>query len=222
MQAGINAWDVFLQPFQTRPSFSPLCAMQRLMPVNLRLRPSSSAFHWVWQLGGGGREMRMVGGWWGRVIPPPFPGRLLLGGSSLYQGPEFFSRGSFHMAPSLGFTVFSRVVQLPISGPVSSLFSLNTAHVIVKHHLLKRPWHSTGMHRLSFVLFLLLVALEEENLNHWTTRRVPECINYFFCQDPRWRSYGSSVWHLWPLYVCPLLTVLKIKGQYYCSNCISL
>ena len=67
------------------------------------------------------------------------PGRLLQRGNSLYQGPEFLSGGSVHIAPSLAFSVFSRVVKPPISGPVSSLFSLNTAHIIVNHPFLNSP-----------------------------------------------------------------------------------
>ena len=81
------------------------------------------------------------------------PGRFLQGGNSLYQGTEFFSGGSFHMVPSLGFSVFSRVVQLPISGPVSSLFSLNTAYIIVSHPFFNSACYSIGTHQLPFVLF---------------------------------------------------------------------
>ena len=149
------------------------------------------------------------------------PGRFLQGGNSLYQGTEFFSGGSFHMVPSLGFSVFSRVVQLPISGPVSSLFSLNTAYIIVSHPFFNSACYSIGTHQLPFVLFLLLLlfldALEEQSLNHWTTRRVPECISYFFART----QDGTVVvlqCHLQSLYVSPLFPVLKIRGQYSCSN----
>ena len=103
------------------------------------------------------------------------PGRFLQGGNSLLQGIEFFSGGSFHMVPSLGFSVFSRVVQLPISVPVSCLFSLNTAYIIVSHPFFNSACYSIGTHQLPFVLFLLLLflaALEEQSLNHWTTRDV--------------------------------------------------
>lgn len=155
-------------PFKPTPLslHSALCRVH----VNLGLRPSSSPSTDFdnWEVGLRDEDE----GWMVRSgDSASLPGRLLQRGNSLYQGPEFFSGGSFHMAPSLGFSVFSRVVKLPISGPVSSLFSLNTAHIIVNHPFLNSPWYSIGMHQLSFVLLLFLAALEERTTRriHWTT-----------------------------------------------------
>ena len=127
------------------------------------------------------------------------PGRLLQRGNSLYQGPEFFSGGSFHMAPSLGVSVFSTHLRTCFLLVVSKHCPHHYKPSLLKLSLIFH-WNAPIIFCFVVVVFGCIGRTDHQKspLDHWTTRRVPECINYPFAgtQDGTAVVLQCVIWNL--------------------------